>query len=141
MFKKIIVFMIIFLSFSSSTIAQIPNVEIFDVKQEKVVATVEKTPEIQQEVEAFLKSITGVYKKMNPVPTTGFMVKVPLEPYVNLENELINGKIVEVIVVFSIDENPYLLVFDDENNFYAFTFDGNTDSFLEKLNYNPMTSN
>lgn len=133
--------MIIFLSFSNSSIAQSNKVEIFDVKQEKVIATVEKTSEIQREVEAFLKGITGVYKKLNPVPTTGFMVKVPLEPYLNLENEFIKGKIVEVIVVFSIEENPYLIVFDAENNFYVFTFEANTDSFLEKLNYNPMTSN
>ncbi|QOR67484.1 hypothetical protein IM538_04910 [Cytobacillus suaedae] len=142
MLKKMMFFMIIFLLFSTNTIAQINNkIEIFDVKQEKVVSSIERTPEIQREVETFLKNITGVFKKLDPVPTSGFMVKVPLDPKFNLENNYIKAQLVEVIVVFSIDENPYLLVFDNENNFYAFTFEGKTDSFLEKLNYNPMTSN
>jgi hypothetical protein len=133
--------MFIFLSITTNAIAQVdPKIEIFEVQKDKVVATVEVTPEIRQDVEAFLKGISGVYKKLNPVPTTGFMVKVPLTPAVVIENKFFKGSIVEVIVVFSLQENPYLMAFDNNNQFYAFTFEGDADSFLEKLNYNPRTS-
>lgn len=140
--KKQFIILFIFLTVATNTMAQNnQQIEIFDVTQEKVVSTVKLDPAIQQDVEAFLKKITGVYKQLNPVPTTGFMVKIPLDPYVSVENDYFKGRLVEVIVVFPIQENPYLMAFDDSNQFYAFTFEGDTDSFLEKLNYDPRTSN
>ncbi|NBI30532.1 hypothetical protein [Chengkuizengella marina] len=135
--KKIILiaFLIIFLEdVSAQTYNQI---EIFDISKEEVIKNVLMNTDIQRDAESFLKGITGLYVRIDPIPREGYLVKVPLEPSVLVKNQWINELVDEVIIIFTTREAPYLLIFDNENRPLFFTFRGDTESFLEKLNFTP----
>lgn len=113
------------------------QIKIIDLKKGKIIKNVQKNPDLQQEVEKFLEGITGVYVKLNPYPNNGFVIKIPLEPNVTVKNQWFNDFVDEVIIIFPVQENPYLLVFDNENQPYFFKFQGNTSKFLGLLNFKP----
>jgi hypothetical protein len=136
MTKKLIVILIMVAIFSTNVHAKTnPHIEIIDVSKGEIVEKVPLSPKLQNYVEKFLKGISGVYKKMNPVPSEGHIVKVPLEPNVALNNQWLNTIVDEVILIFTGSESPYLCVFDDENRTYFFTFKGETNEFLNELNF------
>lgn len=92
-------------------------------------------PKIQLEAKKIIKEVDDVLKKMNPFPDKGYMVKIPLEPSYQLENKWVNALIDEVIIIIPEDEKPYLLIFDDENNSYFFTFETKIDTLLNTLDF------
>ncbi|MFK4997415.1 hypothetical protein ACI2OX_07255 [Bacillus sp. N9] len=61
------------------------------------------------------------------------MIKVPLQPAVQVENAWFNDLIDEVIIIIPPKENPYLMTFDNENRAHFFTLKGKVDSFLLNL--------
>lgn len=109
------------------------EVEIFDIKQGEVVQTVPAYLNVQDEVISYLDNITGVYKKINPIPHDGMMVKIPLEQPYLLKNEWLSNYIEEVIIIFPKNDNPILLLFDEENSPYFFHFNGDMFFLLEKI--------
>ncbi|RHW39075.1 hypothetical protein D1B31_14040 [Neobacillus notoginsengisoli] len=110
-------------------------IEIFDVMKGKVILTTKSTPNVQREVKKYIEGITGVFPKINPIPSEGFMIRVPLEPAVIVNTQLFRGPVNEVIIIFSGQEEPYLMFLDDKNRLLVFTFKGNTDRLLELLNF------
>ncbi|KAB7709140.1 hypothetical protein F9802_03260 [Bacillus aerolatus] len=112
-------------------------IEIFDINKGKVIMNVQLNTDLQQEVKKFLKGITGIYVKFKPIPDTGFMIRIPLEPNIMMKYQSFNALVDEVIIIFSGQENPYLMVFDNENRPYFYRFEGDTDKFLALLNFKP----
>ncbi|CAH2717616.1 hypothetical protein BACCIP111895_04832 [Neobacillus rhizosphaerae] len=138
MIKKVLISFCIFILYTTHAMAQTNHqIQIIDIKKGKVIKNVQKNPDLQQEVEKFLEGITGVYVKLNPYPNNGFVIKIPLEPNVTVENQWFNDLLDEVMIIFPVQENPYLLVFDNENQPYFFKFQGNTSKFLGLLNFKP----
>ncbi len=116
------------------------QIEIFDIKKGKVVQTVPVNEEVRKEVEKMLEGVTGIYAEFNPVPDKGYMVKVPLDPPVRVQNKWLNDYAKEVIVIFPEYENPHLLVFDSRANSFFLTFHHDVDKFLKKIKYTPKRS-
>lgn len=110
------------------------EIEIFDINEGEVIQTVPTYLNVQDEVMSYLDNITGVYKKVNPIPKNGMMVKIPLEPAYLLENAWLSSFIDEVILIFTKNEEPILLLFDDENSPHFFHFKGDTFTLLEQIN-------
>lgn len=138
MIKKILVYIFIFQLISTNVIAQTnQQIQIFDINQGKVIKNVQINTELHLEVEKFLEGITGIYVKYKPIPSKGFMIRIPLEPNIMVRNQWFDDHVDEVTIIFSGRENPYLLVFDDENKPYFLTFEGNTGRLLALLNFKP----
>lgn len=118
------IFCLIFVLISPvySAAAPAKNVEIFNVSKREVTDTLIPNEKIQIEAEKMIKQITGVYKKLDPLPKTGYMVKIPLEPNVPVNNQWIHGYLDEVIVIIPDRQSSHILVFDDENNPHFFTY-------------------
>lgn len=135
--KRTWIFLFIFILATNQTYAAENKIEIFHIDKEKVIKEINHDDEIQVEVEKFLDGISDLYKKLNPVPDSGYMVKVPLHPAYSLKNNWFNGIVSEVIVIFPKYENPFLLVFDEKRRPFFFTFHESVDSFLSKLNFIP----
>lgn len=112
----------------------ITNIELLDIEKNKIIKTVPTNPKIQLETRKIVKEIDNVVKKLNPIPDKGYMVKIPLEPSLPLENQWVNALIDEVIIIIPEDEKPYLLLFD-ENKPYFFTFETKTDTLLNALDF------
>lgn len=140
MIKKVLLSIIILHLISTIAIAQTnKQIEIFDINKGKVIMNVQLNPNSQQEVKKFLEGITGVYVKYNPIPNKGFMIRVPLEPNIVVKNQWFNDLVDEVTIIFTNQEDPYLMVFNDENRMFFFTFEGDTAKFLKLINFKPLT--
>lgn len=96
---------------------------------------IQSNPNVPKEVKKFLEGITGVYVKYNPIPNKGFMIRVPLEPNIVVKNQWFNDLVDEVTIIFTDQEDPYLMVFNDENRMFFFTFKGDTANFLRLVNF------
>lgn len=137
--KKKLLFSFLFLFlFSTNASAQTNRqIEIFDISKEQVVKRIPVSMEIQEDVKRLLERTTSVYPKVKPIPSRGFMIKVPLEPALELRNQWLHGKINQVILVFPPKERPFYLVMDEKNRTHLFLFEGETSTLLRKLNYKP----
>lgn len=113
----------------------ITNIEVFDIEKSKIIKTPPTNPKIQLEAENIINEIDNVVKKINPIPDKGYMIKIPLEPSLRLENKWVYAMIDEVIIIIPEDEKPYLLIFDDENKSYFFTFEAKIDTLLNTLDF------
>lgn len=113
----------------------IKNVEFFDIQKDTVTQIVPTSAVLQKAAEDYLNGINGIYVKVKPIPNQGYMVKIPLEPSVQINNQWINELVDEVIIIFTKNEPPYLMVFDDENNPHFFHFQGNTEIIVQTFNF------
>ncbi|WP_436374727.1 hypothetical protein [Cytobacillus sp. BC1816] len=111
------------------------NVELLDIEKNEITKTVTTNPKIQLEAEIIIKEIDNVVKKLKPIPDKGYMIKIPLEPSHRVENKWIYALIDEVIIIIPKNEKPYLLLFDDENKSYFFTFHSKIDPLLNTLDF------
>jgi hypothetical protein len=139
--KKVLVSILFFQLISTNAIAQTnqnQQIQIFDLNKGKVIKVVPMKTDLQQEAEKFLEGITGVYVKYNPIPKKGYVIRMPLEPTIRVENQWLEDLVDEVSILYSDQEKPYIMVFDEENKTYFFTFEGNTDHLLRLLKFNPQ---
>ncbi|MFC5466011.1 hypothetical protein [Lederbergia graminis] len=139
--KTLILLGILLLQFNLCMVkAQNQNlVLVLDIETNKIIKTTPPNPNVQLETVKIMKAIDGIVKKINPIPNKGLMVKIPLEPSFHLENKWVNALIDEVIIIIPEDELPYLLLFDDENNSYFFTFETKIDMLINNIDI-PRTS-
>ncbi|MDP5273860.1 hypothetical protein [Chengkuizengella axinellae] len=111
-----------------------PQIEIFDISKNEVIKRVDTNSNLYQDASRFLEGITGIYVGISPIPKEGYMIKIPLDPEILVKNQWLNKLLDEVIIIFPTQENPYLMVFDNNRPLF-FNFEGDTQSFLEKLNF------
>ncbi|MFE8697274.1 hypothetical protein ACFYKT_13095 [Cytobacillus sp. FJAT-53684] len=119
----LIVLMTFFINASSVPAQANKNIEMYDIEQKIVIKTITRKPYIQKNSEIILQGISDVYKKINPIPIKGLMVKIPLDPSIHVSNQWIDSIVDELIVFFPEEEEPFIMVYDDENNIYFFSID------------------
>lgn len=136
--RLILLFILLSLLTPLATNAQNTNdLEIFDIHKGKVIHRIPTNEEIQHEVEVYLEEISDVLHKFDPIPKSGHMIKVPLEPGITVNNEWVHTLLNEVIIILTEKEEPYLMLFDDENSVHFFTFNGEVSTLLEILDFHP----
>lgn len=136
MMQKVLSSMVIFQLLSTIAFAQTnKQIEIFDISKDKVIHKVQPNPDTHQEVKSILDGITGVYVKFNPIPNKGIMIRIPLDPSIVVKNQWFNDLVDEVTLIFPEQEDPYLLVFTDENSPLFFTFKGDTAKLLKLIHF------
>jgi hypothetical protein len=114
--------------------APVKNVELFDIQKDTVTETVPHNSKIQKAATEYLNGINQNYVKVNPIPKSGYMVRIPLEPPIQVKNKWINELVDEVIIILTKEDQPYLMIFDDENNPHFFYFKGNTETLSQTFN-------
>lgn len=117
MIKKIGVISLLFLLLSTNAFANTnKHIEVFDCQKEMVIQKQSLDPAIQKEAVQFAKSITGPFKNLNVVPKDGYMIKIPLSKPVSISNQWLHTTIDEVLILLPLNEKPYIMLYDDENN-------------------------
>jgi hypothetical protein len=98
--KTLILIVVALIQFNLSILnAQNNNlVKLLDIEKDEVVKTTPINSNVQVETEKIIKEIDGIVKKLKPVPTKGYMIKIPLEPSYQLENKWISDLINKVII-------------------------------------------
>jgi hypothetical protein len=114
------------------------DVEIFDISKGEVIKKVQLNPAIRKEVEEYLKNITGMYGKVKALPEKGYIIRVPMEPFVNVNCQWLTGyginSVDEVFILFP-EKGKYLLVLDSKYRPLFYNFDGNTDELLNIIDF------
>jgi len=113
-------------------------VEIFDIEKGRVIKRVKVSFVLQTEAIKYLDSITGVYVKASAFPKSGYIIRIPFEVRVEIHNKWFDGLLKEVFVIFTGDEEPYLLMLDDKNRPLFYKFSGDTRALLKGLNFSEL---
>jgi len=120
------------------------DIEIFDVEKGTVIKRISPNTQtqakIQKEAGKYLEEITGMFVKVNALPNSGYIVRLPLEPAITIRNQWLNQTVREVFVIFS-EGAPYLLVLDEEERPLFYNFNSSTDELLELLEFKPGEQN
>lgn len=134
MLKKIAIILII-MFFSSIYVygEGISNVEIFNITEGKVIKVTDSKPKIQKIAIGYLHEISGVYGKFNPIPDKGYAIRIPLETSIKTESKWLNASVDEVIIIFPEGEPPFIILTDNENRLFCFSFKGDTKKLLKNL--------
>jgi len=82
------------------------SIELFDIEKNEVIKVIPTNPEIQLEVEKIINEVDNIVKKLKPIPDKGYMIKIPLEPSLLLENQWVYARIDEVIIINPQVEKP-----------------------------------
>lgn len=132
MLRKSILYllMLIFLC-SSQSYAQGSNIEVMDIKQGKIIKSIPNTEEIQKEVRQFILTIKGLSPSVRIEPRDGMAYKIPVQPPVNYQGKWFSTLIDEVFLMVGTNEEPRLLIFDDENKPYVVVFKHDISGFIK----------
>ncbi len=114
----------------SNALAADSDIEVFDLKQERVIRQAPNSKWVQAEVKQCLHSIHGITKRFNPIPKDGHIYKIPLEPPIMVSNQWLNGLVDEVKLILPDEDLPLLMVFDEENRPYFFEFKYDIENLL-----------
>lgn len=136
--KKIIAILAILLIFPANVFSKDYNdIEIYDIKKDKLIKTVQSNSEIENLVINYLQGIDGIYAKLNPIPKEGYAIKVSLESPLVLQNEWINDIVDQAIIVLPKEEGTkaFFIIFEKEDKFMCFTFKGEVELLIKKLKF------
>lgn len=136
--------LISFVASDSTAVNEYKNIEIFDISKGEVVKNLQSNTAIQKEAEAYIERITGLYPRVKAFPDKGCIVRIPLEPPVTAASHWLKdygiNLVNELFVLFPEQGKPYLLILDDKYRPFFYNFEGNTDTLLAELDFNPNTA-
>jgi hypothetical protein len=109
-------------------------VEIFDINSGKVINMLQSNNNIQNVAIDYLNKINGIYPKFDPIPISGYGIKIPFDPKIKVENKWVSADINQLIIMLPEDGSPYFLaIFESETKLVCFTFDGASSTLLDEL--------
>ncbi|SDZ32634.1 hypothetical protein SAMN05444416_12133 [Thermoactinomyces sp. DSM 45892] len=124
---------------ATSPSAFMPPIEIFDTSQEKVIANLQNSLNIQLEIKNMLGRLIRRSPQANLEAKNQLMIRVPLEPPIYVQKDsIITGYMSEVIVIINKSgshSHPNLLLFNEENQPVLIECSFDSGSFLGKIGY------
>lgn len=110
-------------------------IEIFDLKQNCVVKSVQVNSEIHDMVAGWVQNIDNYYGKISPVAAEGYRVRIPLDPPVKVNKKSLNGLVNEVYIIVPQNKPPFFIIYEDKNKPSYFRFHGNIDNLSNGLDF------
>ncbi len=135
MIKKIGVISLLLFLLSTNALANTnQQIEVFDCQKEMVIQKQSLDPIVQKEAVQYAKAITGPFKNLNVVPKDGYMIRIPLSKPVSITNQWLHTTIDEVLILLPLNEKPYIMLYDDENNPHFYYVKGKPGLLLKQMN-------
>ncbi|NMM54193.1 type IV secretion system protein VirB6 [Paenibacillus aquistagni] len=138
---QVLLFLLCMMFTCTSPIAQaapeqplnVPPVQMFDMKQERIIKSVPNQEKYQQYAEQWLKSITKVAPQVSIGTKCGYIVRVPLaKPFtVNVPNLQVETN--TVFLIYCPEKEPLLLVFGPDRKPYLMEFKADVKPFIEEM--------
>lgn len=122
MFQRLFLLFVGLVVFSSPIHTQVHSemVEVFDIEKGTVIHEIIPNPIIQEEAKFYAANIDSLYKKINPLPPNGLIVRIPLDPPQSVQNQWFHALLDEINIIYPENGNPYVMLYDDENHIYFF---------------------
>lgn len=116
-------------------------VEVFDIEEGKVIISELSNLEIQNEVCNYLKTIKSLYTKVMPFPEKGYVIRIPFEKPIKVDQKLLNKSGIKavdsVFIIVSDKEAPIMLILDGQEKPYFYTFNASIQPLLDYVKLNP----
>ncbi|ULL18693.1 hypothetical protein DVH26_32125 [Paenibacillus sp. H1-7] len=111
-----------------------PPVQVFNVQQEQVVATLPNSDSFREQAAAWLKSVKGLSARHNVEAESGIVVHIPLTPPLPVNHSWLSIQATDIYLFIDPAEkqNPHLLVFSSEGKPYVFDCPSDPESFLKQ---------
>lgn len=123
-----------FLASAAIIVQEENSVEIFDINKGEVIKKVKANDFIQSEAKKYILGITNIYTKIKAFPDRGEIIKIPLNPAVNVSNQWLDRVVDKVFIILPENEDPYLLILDEKERPLFYTFEESTRELVESLN-------
>ncbi|TVX92945.1 type IV secretion system protein VirB6 [Paenibacillus agilis] len=111
----------------------LPQVQLFDMQQERIVKTLPNTPAVQAEATKWLQSVTGLSPQLNIGSKCGYIVRIALANPFQVKLPRIDFQTNDVFLIYCPDKKPLLLVFTPERKPFLLEFKHNVQPFMEEL--------
>ncbi|WP_028548876.1 hypothetical protein [Paenibacillus sp. UNC451MF] len=111
-----------------------PPVQVFDVQQEQVVATLPNTPDFREQAASWLKAVHSLSLRARVEAESGIVVHIPLQPPLPVQHNWLTMNAAELYLFIDSKEkeSPHLLVFSSEGKPYVFDCPSDPESFLQQ---------
>lgn len=106
------------------------RLQVFHPERGKVIGVVDVTEEIHQQAELWLKSVNGRSPEVSIDAKCGYVFKIPLLREVALRHSAFQGTVSELFLFYCPDRPPRMLVFSIDNKPYLLTFTHSVEPFL-----------
>lgn len=116
------------------------DIELFDIAKGSVIKKIKSDIQVQKEVFMYLNSITGMYPKVNALPNSGYIIRIPLDNSYKIKNFWIDSFIDEIFIIFKTGSTPYLLLLDDKKRPLFLNFNKKTTNLLNLLKIESLLS-
>lgn len=107
------------------------SIERFDVGKGAVVARVASSPELQEEASRLLQSLGGSLGIIRADPKDGTVLRIPLRPSQEVKQPGFYAFATEMFVFLPKNQDPYVLLFSEENEPRLFAFHHPVDRLLK----------
>ncbi|MWC28525.1 hypothetical protein [Paenibacillus sp. MMS18-CY102] len=138
-----IAFLLFTLAFASSAAAHASTekkaetpkqpVQVFDVKAEKVVKSIDNDKQFQKYARGWLKSVTGFAPQLKSDDSCLYVYRVPLLKPTKVKIDQTELSVKEVFLFNCAGKPPLLLVFDEQRRPYLLLFKADTKPFVDKV--------
>lgn len=108
-------------------------VQVFDVKAEKVVKSVDNDRQYQKFARSWLKSVTGFAPQLKSDDSCLYVYRVPLNKPAKVKVSQTELVVREVFLFNCANKPPLLLVFDDQRRPYLLLFSADIAPFVKKI--------
>lgn len=113
---------------------QLPNVSIFDVKQEIVIKLIPLTTDLEKSIEEILLSSPFLFGGLSMEPQAGVVLHIPFSTPVQVDHEIYPSRIREMYLFLERDKKPKaLLFFAAKHQPIVVVLNANARRFMEKL--------
>lgn len=117
------------------------SVEVFDIAKGEVIITEPSSIDIQNEVFNYVKTIKGLYTKVMPFPEKGYIIRVPFDTPIKVNQELLNNAGIRaldsIFIILSDKEAPIILILDNQEKPYFYTFNASVQPLLDYVKLKP----
>lgn len=137
--KWILLLFCISILFNIKTIsAANDTIKVLDIESSTVISEVQKSVEVDKEVQKAIRSIKRVTVQANPVPKKGYLIKIPLTKSLKVKNKWFDDLVSEVLLLYNpaTKRNGMIILYTDENTPLFFDIDYDFSSLFKIVKIN-----
>ena len=132
MIKNQVISLLLFLLSTNVFANTNQQIEVFDCQKEMVIQKQSLDPVIQKKQFNTLKQLL-VHLKLKCRSKRWLYDKNPLSKPVSITNQWLHTTIDEVLILFPLNEKPYIMLYDDENNPHFYYVKGKPGLLLKQM--------
>lgn len=125
----------------NNTAERSKNIEVFDITKGEIIISQPSNINIQNEVFNYLKTIKSLYTKVMPFPDKGYVIRVPFNESIRVDQKILNDSGIKSVdslyIILSDKEAPIILILDNQERPYFYTFNASIQPLLEYIKLNP----